>query len=108
MYGEPEPDPSEQDTRVRTRPMRDRDAPTSVAERVDELDKLLHTVGEQIERAADRLGPILRPERPVPALAVGGSTDDVSSELSARLSRIAGHADHLGRNLRELLDRVDL
>lgn len=93
---------------TRTRPMRDRDAPPTVADRIDQLDKLLHVIGEQVDRASERLSPILRPERPIPALAGGGGADDVSSEVSARLSRIAGHADHLGRGLRELLDRVDL
>lgn len=110
MYGGDEPayapEESVEGPARRTRPMRDRDEP-SVSQRIDDLDKLLHVIGEQVERAADRLGPILRPERPTPALA-GDGADDVSSELSARLSRMASHADHLGRNLRELLERVDL
>lgn len=105
-YSEDGPAYDPEETRARTRPMRDRDAPRGAGERLDELDRYLHLLGEQVDRASEQLGPILQPERPSPALA--GSTDDVSSELSARLARMGSHADSLGRRLRELLDRVDL
>jgi hypothetical protein len=110
MYGDelahaPE-DPEE--TRVRARPKRDRDATPRVTDRIDDLEKTLYKIGEQIERAADRLAPILQPEPPTPTLGEVRGEEPTESELSARVHRLTAHATHLGRHLGTLLDRVDL
>lgn len=104
MRDEPAYDPEERDTRAagKRRDVR------GIAERVDDLDRVLHLIGQQIERATEQLGPILQPERPSAALGEVRGGDEVESELSARLHRLTTHGDRLARDLRELLDRVDL
>jgi hypothetical protein len=104
---EPETSEAYDDGPVERSPRRDRDRQTIDA-RLDRLGKHLAMIAEAVDRSEGVFGPVLRPPRPTPALAGGGSHDDDSSALAERIEQSSAQAYALGRRLAELLDRVDL
>jgi hypothetical protein len=74
---------------------------------LDDLDKGLSMLAEQVERADMTLGPILGPATPQPADAALTEVAERSA-VAERIDGAAARAATLARALRERLDRVDL
>ena len=101
-------DTDEGSIEVRNRPQRDSDRRGGIERALDDLDKGLALIGEQVDRIDGVLGPILGPPRPTPADALLGGDSDEGSALRDRLDSAARHARSMAAHLRERLDRVDL
>jgi len=91
----------------RERLRKQRDA-RRVEQALDDLDRQLMALAEQIERASGTLGPVLVPPRPIPAEGMIADSGGDSSALRDRLDAAAARAHALTGSLREVLDRVDL
>jgi hypothetical protein len=108
MYGRDEPirdyDEGDSDSRLDAR-----QKVAGVPAKLDRLEKALMLLAEQVERAEEKLGPALRPERPHPVNGEIGTADrSDESELAARIDGMGFRAQTFGRRLGDLLDRVDL
>lgn len=81
----------------------------AIPAKLDNLEKHLAHLGEQVERAEEKLGAALRPERPHPVAGEIGSADRPDeSDLAIRLDSMGSRLSSLRHRLSELLDRVDL
>jgi hypothetical protein len=85
-----------------------RDGSASVDSRMERVDKALAGLDNELDRIGERLLPVLGPERPSPALAGGGSSDEPGSDLGRALEHYADRMQALTSRLSYLTDRLDL
>lgn len=88
------------------RPQRPQES-RSLPRRQERLEKALAVLDERLDRLAERLDPVIGPERPVTALAGGGPQED-SSDLGRALDHYADRLELLAGRLGHLTERIDL
>jgi hypothetical protein len=93
---------------VQVRRGRPRQSGTGLGARQDNLWKAAEVLDNALDGLAHRLGPVLLPERPSPALGSVGQDSPDASEHALFLDNLTSKIESLGRRAGELSERVDL
>ena len=80
-----------------------------VLKKMDRLSKDVNLIEENISRLADKIEPILLPERPEKPSAIEASEKDAkeSSQLSYRIDKIDSLLQVLNERLCDIIDRAE-
>lgn len=90
------------------RPRLRRDGGKALAHRQASIEEGLGRLDSELDRLGEAVAPILGPERPSPALAGGGSSDEPGSDLGRALEHYSSRLNQLTSRLSYLTDRLDL